>query len=161
MRTNQLTKGEISWQVIIFIAVTITALEAPFSFTFKTRLQNWQVVLDVLISSIFLSDVIYQLRQKRKGRVSLKNTEEKTKWWTLLIIDGLCSIPFELISFMLGVSATTRLLNLLRLFRMVRIFRLLQFIGKLTVVPRKLKTAILFFCFVIAVHWISCAWLKV
>jgi hypothetical protein len=160
IKAQKLSRNEIIWQVIIFLAVTITALEAPFSFTFNTRLQNWQVILDIIISLIFVADVTYQIREKVKGRVIFKSNMEKSQWYGMIAIDIIAAIPFEVISYLIGAQSF-RLFNMLRLFRMVRIIRLIQIIGQLTVVPKMVRINIYAISFILAVHWISCAWVRI
>ena len=161
IKTQQMTRNEILWNVVIFLAVTATALEAPFSITFKTRLQNWQVVLDVIISVIFACDVIYQLREKSKGKLVFNDKSERYFWWGMLFIDIAAAIPYELISYVFAGVNGLRILNYLRLFRLVRIIRLIQIIGKLTVIPHALRISIYVISFVFAVHWTSCAWIQI
>ena len=160
INTNTLTKNEIIWNVIMFLAVAITALEAPYSITFQTRLQNWQVVLDVIVSFIFCADVIYHLREKRKGRVTFHSKQDKYTWWAMLIIDIAAAIPYEFISYLMAGENGLWFMNYLRLFRMVRIIRLIQIIGQLTVVPTFIRMFIYAISFIFAVHWVSCAWIK-
>ena len=73
IKTDKLTKGEIIWNSVIFLAVTVTALEAPYSFTFNTRIQKWQLIVDGIISLIFLCDVVYHIRQKINKKISKKS----------------------------------------------------------------------------------------
>lgn len=161
LKNKKLSKAEITWNVIIFTAVTLTALEAPFSFTFETNLQTWQVILDIIISLIFMADVCYQITQKRKGKINFATQQDKYSWWGLIAVDVVASIPFDLISYFLGGMNGVRILSFLRLFRMVRIIRLFQIVGQITIVPRGLRVSIYSVMFILAVHWISCAWVRV
>ena len=158
IKTDKLTKGEIIWNSVIFLAVTVTALEAPYSFTFNTRIQKWQLIVDGIISLIFLCDVVYHIRQKINKKIVLKTSRKRNKWWFLLSIDILASIPFDIISYMLAGSQGVKLLNLLRFFRLVRIFRITQIVSNLTIVPKSLRMIIYSTSFIIVVNILSCSW---
>lgn len=158
MLKKSLTTGEIVWNCVVFAAVFITALEAPYSFTFGTRIQTWQLWSDFFISLVFICDVCYQIRQKSKGRVQFNTRQEKLSWWSLLVVDILASIPFDIISYSLGGIP---FINLLRLFRLVRIIRLIELMGQLTVVPKGLRVSIYITFFVMVVHWVSCGWVLI
>jgi len=161
MLKKPLSTGQIIWNCVVFAAVVITALEAPYSFTFGTRIQTWQLWSDFFISFIFICDVTYQIRQKALGRVQFNTREEKLGWWSLLTVDVLASIPFDIISYSLGGVTGIPFMNLLRLFRLVRIIRIVQLMGQMTVVPRTLRMTIYIITFFIVVHWVSCGWILI
>lgn len=161
MLKKSLTTGEIVWNCIVFAAVIITALEAPYSFTFGTRIQTWQLWSDFFISLVFICDVCYQIRQKTKGRVQFHTRQEKFNWWSLLIVDILASIPFDILSYSLGGASGVPFMNLLRLFRLVRIVRLIQLMGQLTVVPKAVRVNVYIAFFIMVVHWVSCGWVLI
>ncbi|OIQ15471.1 MAG: hypothetical protein BM556_17690 [Bacteriovorax sp. MedPE-SWde] len=161
MLKKSLTTGEIAWNSIIFVAVILTALEAPYSFTFGTRIQKWQLVSDFIISLIFIIDICYQVRQRVKGRAQLNTTTEKFNWWSLLIVDVMAAIPFDIISYSLGGASGIRFFNLLRLFRLVRVIRIIQLFGKLPIVSKAVRVNIYIIFFVIIVQWVSCGWILI
>lgn len=159
------TTAEMAWFGIIFWSVAFTAAEAPYSFTFNTRLQTWQIWSDIIISLIFIADFIYHLRDfKKKKKFQINQTESKLKDYFLLSIDALSCIPFDFIFFLMGMDAAAsagagRILKLVRLFRLVRIIKIFSIVENLTIVPRFVKAQLIIVSSLIVVHWIACGWI--
>lgn len=159
MGKTKLTKPEVLWLGVIFWAVAFTAAEAPFSFTFDTRLQNWQVVSDAIISMLFIADLIYHIRQRAKQKNKDMTVGGRWTFRALLAVDILACVPFDVIAYFSGASHGVHFLKLLRLFRLVRIIKLFHFVNSLKIVPKFIKMQMFLFSAVIAVHGIACVWI--
>jgi len=161
MQQSKLSKAEVLWLGVIFWAVAFTACEAPFSFTFNTRLQSWQVLSDLLISLLFIADLVYHLRQRSKQKNKDMTAAGKWTFRSLLVIDLIACIPFDLIAWTTGLNHGLMLLKWLRLFRLVRIVKLFQFVSSLKIIPKFIKMQMILFFAIIAVHNIACIWIIV
>jgi len=157
---SKLSLNEIFWHGVIFFAVAFTALEAPFSFTFTTRIQQWQLWSDALIASIFITDFIYQIRNliKRKTRTNL-NKKDKALLGLNFLVDILSCIPFDIIVYSFNLHESYQVLSLVRLFRLVRIFKIFSIMGHFSIIPPFVRITSLAVGAVVALHWIACGWI--
>jgi len=156
---SKLSINELVWNGLIFIAVFLTALEAPFSFTYKTNIQTWQLWSDSIISMIFITDVIYQFRERyfKIHRHGQKPKSNGTLWWSLITIDIMASIPYDVISYGFDLHGY-QFFGLLRLLRLVRVARLYALMSNLALVPKALRVSMLFCVSIMVIHWIACGW---
>lgn len=157
INNKQITKNEIIWNAIIFVAVIFTAIEAPFSFIFQTKIENWQLVCDLVVSGLFVVDLAFRLRKKRAQNMAFTSKSHKRRWYTLMAIDCIASVPYDVLSFALGFHAFTYF----RLFRLVRVARLYEIVSNLAFVPKFIKFGALISVFMVAVHWISLCWIMI
>ena len=144
---------------MIFLAVFVTALEAPFSFAYRTDIQVWQVWSDAVISLIFITDVCYQIREKffKPQRHNISKKSNDTIWWTLITIDILASIPYDGLTYSFGLHGY-QVFALFRLLRLVRVARLYTLMSNLALVPKALRVTMLFCLSIMVIHWIACGW---
>ena len=158
---TKLSRGELIWLGVIFWAVVFTAAEAPFSFTFNTRIQTWQLWTDAIVSIIFIADLIYHLRKFRKKRKARLNVTKSQKFKTYLFfaIDAIACIPFDIIFWAFGLAGASRVLKLIRLFRLVRIVKIFDILGNLAIIPRYIKIQMVGVGVLIAIHWVACIWI--
>lgn len=162
MQQNQLTKGESIWLAVIFAAVVFSAAEAPFTFTFDTNLQMWQVVADVIISGLFIADFIYSIRKYQKQNdLPLPKRMSKNKFIFNSIIDVLASIPFDYLFYLFGPVAgvSIRTVKLIRMIRLIRIVKVVQIFNSMPLISGWLKIGLAFISSMIVVHWFSCFWI--
>lgn len=160
---TKLVSKEVIWPLLIFIAVIFTAAEAPYSFVFQTRLQTWQVILDITFSIIFICDIYFNLKEikNKKDEKKYAKTEEKNKLkeTTLLIIDIFACIPFDLIFYLFGLGPSAKFLKLIRMGRLVRIIKLYEILNALALVPRYIKLAAALIISLIIMHWFTLFWI--
>jgi len=160
MQQTQLTKGEAIWLGFILAAVVFSAAEAPFTFTFNTRLQGWQVVADVIISCLFLGDLIYSYKRfKQSRRLPLSQQISKQKFYLMSVIDILACVPFDLLFYLFGGAVFGSIWKTLRLVRLIRIVKVIQFFNSLNLVPRGLKMSMVAIATFILIHWFTCVWI--
>jgi hypothetical protein len=160
MQKGNLTKGEALWHGIVFLAVLFSALEAPWTFTFNTKIQNWQVVADILISALFVADLIYFIRSyKQQKKLPISQQMAKEKFAFHAVVDVLACIPFDLIFYLFGFGSASRALKLLRMVRLVRIFKLLGIVNNLPLIPRWLKISLVSVGSLVLIHWFTCIWI--
>ncbi len=162
MQRNQLTKGETIWLAAIFSAVIFSAAEAPFTFTFDTKLQVWQVIADVIISGLFIADFIYSIRKyKKQNDLPLPQRMSKNKFIFNSVIDVLALIPFDFLFYLIGPvgGISARTVKLLRMIRMVRIVKIIQVVRSMPLISGWLKIGLAFISSMIVVHWFSCFWI--
>ncbi len=158
---HKLSKFELTWLGVIFWSVAFTAIEAPFSFVFKTSIQTWQLWADGLLSIIFISDLVHRLRIT-SAATDLKNKKVKVHFVRkdiFILIDIIACIPFDIITFAFDLSAGLHVITLLRLFRLVRIGKVFNLVGNLTIVPKWVKIQMYVICSMIIIHWITCIWI--
>ena len=162
MQRNQLTKGEGIWLAVVFAAVVFSAAEAPFTFTFDTKIQMWQVVADAIISTLFIADFIYSIRKyKQQADLAPSQRISKQKFTLYSVIDALAIIPFDLLFYLTGPigSISMKTVKLLRMIRLVRIIKIFQIFNSMPIVSGWLKITLAFVSSMIVVHWFSCFWI--
>jgi hypothetical protein len=158
---NQLSNKELIWIGVLFWAVAFTALEAPFSFVFKTDIQIWQLWSDAILSAIFLGDLVYRLKDlkiewKHSGTAF---SSAKVKLVTFLMVDFVACIPFDIISYSFGLQQGFKIITLLRLFRLVRIVKVWKIVSTIALIPRHIKIQMYVISTVVVIHWIACGWI--
>jgi hypothetical protein len=161
MIKKHLTTNEFIWIAIVFWAATFTAMEAPFSFAFKTKIQPWQVISDAVISALFIADLLYHLRQREKNHKKQNgDLEFKFKWneKVLLLVDLFSCIPFDILAMVLGLP---NLFLVLRLFRLVRIVKVYYLLENITIIPNLFRIQAITLFFLIVVNWIACGWILI
>lgn len=161
MVQSKLSKAEVLWLGVIFWAVAFTACEAPFSFTFGTNLQDWQVISDFIISALFIADLVYHIKQRAKQKNKDMTTSGRWTYRALLSVDVIACIPFDVIAYASGTSHSLYIFKWLRLFRLIRIVKLFQFVSSLKIIPKFIKMQMILFFGIIAVHNIACLWIIV
>jgi hypothetical protein len=154
MNKKHLNTKEFLWVAIIFWSASFTAIEAPFSFVFKTKIQSWQLVIDACISLLFVADLIYHLREakKMKGKKDLNVPQRKWMFPLMLTVDVLACIPFDLFSHYLGHQD---LFTAFRLMRMIRIIKVYYLIENITIVPQIFKVQSIAVGALMVVNWIA------
>lgn len=166
LQQHKLTKNELIWLGIIFWAVAFTALEAPFSFVFKTDIQTWQLFSDVILSAIFVGDLIYRIRMTmRANEPGVEGFVSKpihiVKKDIFLLIDIVACVPFDLIAWAFDIHHGLQIITLLRLFRLVRIGKVFNLVGNLTIIPKFIKIQMYLVSALVAIHWIACVWILI
>lgn len=155
MQKKHLTSKEFIWIAVIFWAATFTAIEAPFSLAFKTNIQDWQIYSDLVISLIFIIDLVYHLRERQKFEKE-SGLKKSVKDYLMIGVDIISCIPFDLIAGFIGHSEFFHLLRLLRLVRIIKIFYLIQ---NITIVPILFRIQAISLFFFTVVNWIACGWI--
>lgn len=158
MNKKHLSTNEFLWAAIIFWAASFTAIEAPFSFVFKSKIQAWQLVADGIISLLFIIDLTYHLKEARKYK-NKRDISSKDKKWIIplmLTVDIVSCIPFDIVSHYLGHQD---FFTAFRFMRMIRIIKIYYLIENITIVPRIFKMQSIIIGFLIVVNWIACGWI--
>ena len=156
---NQLSKKELIWIGVLFWAVAFTALEAPFSFVFKTNIQTWQLWSDGILSVIFLADLIYRLKEvKEEWKKAGKKFSTRAGIVGFLLVDFMACIPFDIISSTFGLEQGFKIITLLRLFRLVRIIKVWKIVSTIALIPRHIKIQMYVVSTIVVIHWIACGW---
>lgn len=158
MIKKQLSTKEFIWMAIIFWAASFTAMEAPFSFVFNTKVHHWQVVVDLIISTLFVIDLRHNIIDRKKARKIELGHHSVWKSRLLLMVDVLALIPFDAISFFIGNS---HIIQALRLFRLVRIIKVFAVIQNISVVPILFRIQSYGILFLTVVTWIACGWILI
>lgn len=158
MSKKHLTTKEFFWIAIVFWAASFTAIEAPFSFAFKTHIQNWQVISDIIISSLFFADFLYHLNEKKK--MSRTQIIESNFFHDkiMFIVDVFSFIPFDVLAIIFGDHQLFTIFRLLRLIRIIKIFYLIE---NITIVPVLFRIQAISIFFLTVVNWIACGWIVI
>ncbi len=162
MIKKHLNTKEFLWLAIIFWAACFTAMEAPFSFVFRTKIQNWQLVVDCVISLLFFADLLYHLYDKKKFKTKRNEKLFKDEFTfsstVMILVDVLSFIPFDLLSYFFGDHLFFTAFRFMRMIRVVKVYYLLEHI---TIVPRLFRIQSIFLGFLMVVNWISCGWIYI
>lgn len=160
MIKKHLNTKEFLWLAIIFWSASFTAIEAPFGFVFKTKIQNWQLFIDAFISILFILDLIYHLLEakKNKTKTDIRSNSKKWNFRLMLLVDILACIPFDLLSHYIGHQD---LFTAFRLMRMVRIIKVYYLIENITIVPNIFKIQSIAVGCLMVVNWIACGWIYI
>lgn len=157
---KHLNTKEFLWLAVVFWAASFTAMEAPFSFVFQTKIQNWQLIVDAIISIIFILDLIYHIRESQKHKEKLDVNIVQKKWMTSLMfmVDILACIPFDLFSHFLGHQDVFTAFRLLRMIRIIKVYSLIE---NITIVPKIFKIQSIGIGCLMVVNWIACGWILI
>jgi hypothetical protein len=159
---NKLSKGELIWFGVIFWSVVYIAVETPLSYTFHRPIKNWHAWVDLFLTSIFVADLIYVLKQRKKQKaknpLKFKPTRSEN---IMLVFDFLSCIPVDIIINFFGFSSVFKIFRLLRLLRLVRIIKVFNIVGNLNIVPNFIKLQFGVVSSYVFIHWISCLWIIV
>jgi hypothetical protein len=159
LEQHKLTKLELIWVAVIFWAVAFTAIEAPFSFVFKTKIQTWQLWADALLSVIFIADLVYRFKETVKEKQNKKTKSQSLRKDIFILIDVIACIPFDIITFVFNLSSGLHVITLLRLFRLLRIGKVFNLLGNLTIIPKWVKVQMYLTSSLVIIHWITCIWI--
>lgn len=157
LESRNISLTTILWQGLIFWAVTFTALEAPYSFVFQTKIHHWQLWVDGIISFMLFIDFMAQILAIKKA----KRPQVAMGTIFFLTIDFFNVFPFEIIAHGFALNRGLKFLYVLRLFRMIRIVKFYSFVGKLTVIPKWVKIQMMIVFSIIAIHWVTCGWIYI
>lgn len=156
----------LGWQSIMFLAIAWTAIEAPMSFVMKNPVREHNAWWDALISLFFIADIIVNYRMDKNSKESptltLDNFDKehrpyhKSAW---LPLDIFASIPFDVITYSLGVGPSLQILRYMRLARVVRIFKLFSIFNSVPLLPKAFKVFLIVSGAMIIIHWIACGWM--
>ena len=158
MIKRKLTTKEFLWTSIIFWAASFTAIEAPITFVFHREIRPWQLIADIIISAIFLSDFIYHLKQRKKIQRDIDQSHFRWDFKLMLAIDLFSAIPIDLLSHFIGYA---EIFLIIRLLRFIRIFKVFYLIDNMTIVPLIIRIQSIFMGFLMVVNWITCGWIMV
>lgn len=156
MLKKHLTVKEFIWIALVFWAASFTAIEAPFSLAFKTKLQTWQILSDIFISILFTVDLYYHYKEREK---LIKHHQKlKLKDKLMFAIDLFACIPFDLLAFLLGHND---FFHILRLFRLIRVIKIFYVIQNITIIPTIFRIQAISIFFFTVVNWIACGWILI
>lgn len=161
---KQLSIQEVLWNGLIFWAVAFTAAEVPYSFVFSKQIKIWQVWTDGLLSLIFFVDLIFFINKEKEdkgGKLEKVFKRRGKQFWTLLCIDIIATIPFDIISYSFSFTSGIKVFSVLRLLRLFRIKKIIDIYSNLTFIPQWVRIKIMLISALIAVHWIACGWVLV
>ena len=145
---RHLNTKEYLWIALIFWLASFTAIEAPFSFVFRTKIQTWQLIADAVISLLFIADLFYHYKTAKKNKI----------FPLILLADILSCIPFDLLTYYFGHP---NLFMAFRFMRMIRILKVYYLIENITIIPSLFKMQSIFIGFLIVVNWIACGWIYI
>ncbi len=142
-----------NWNILIFIATLIVAVDIPIHLAFKTHLA-FNLSKDT-ITLLFLLDFIIKVSLYRKHKNKAEYLELSDKSWyntVLLATDLLAAIPFFLL---IPVPA----IQLLRLFKLARVIHHLRNLQERVIQHAGTYIfSLFFFWFMLATHWLACGW---
>ncbi len=147
------------------LAAAWTAVEAPVSFVLESPITNFELVIDGLISAIFVADVCVRLlRRPEEHEVGpwglhaspARRPYLKSFWFP---VDLISSLPLDLVASMMGLGAPAAVIKGVRLARLLRLTRLRDVIANNEFLPRPLKAALLIAGILLGIHFISCGWM--
>jgi voltage-gated potassium channel len=158
----------IIWNVLIFVAILWTAVEAPYSFVMDLPSKESSMWWDGIISSIFVIDVVLRLM----GKLSIKQEEvsgfpglkletkpyHKTLWFPLEVLS---CIPFEIICGLFGLPHYLRLIKVVRLLRAGTVMKLIRTLDTLALLPKGFKLGSMALGALMFLHWITCGWMLI
>ena len=160
MIKKHLTKKEFLWLALIFWSAGFTAIEAPFSFVFKTKIQNWQLIVDGIISLLFILDLNYHLKESRnkETKKDFVVNKKSSTFHLMILVDVIACIPFDLLSHYLGHQDVFTAFRVLRMIRIIKVYYLVE---NITIVPRLFKMQSIVVGCLMVVNWIACGWIYI
>ncbi len=159
---SKLTRKDVMWQGVIFLAISFSAIEAPMNFTLDQPFDRfWHILIDLLISAIFAIDLVINIKHRKRKRRPTFIRQTSIPNDLALTIDIFACIPFDFLSHFFGVTQGMRILSLLKLIRVAKVANIMSMLGSLTVLPRLLRVEVAIICAIIALNWIACGWIYV
>jgi hypothetical protein len=155
------------WNALIMILSILAGIEIPLRMVLDIPTLGWIYYMDLLLTFLFLLDLVFNLLPYRNPMEETMPTEEHStkkylKSW--FIIDFLAAIPFSIV--LSGFPIDTQGLKVLRLIRLTRLLKLAKIvplIRKLEILKSlnpSLLRMVIFFCLLLLVaHWMACGWI--
>lgn len=159
----RLTKFELLWKAIIFLAISFMAIETTFYFALSFhKITKFEVISDLAISILFAIDLIWTLKIKNrndkvKPAIFLEEEPQKIN----LIIDVLSCIPVDLIIVTFAIPILHPLGHLFRLFKLVKIIKIYNLIPIFSGLSFRARITLIMLWSLVAIHWIACGWMMV
>ncbi len=158
------------WMTCIFLAGAYIALESPYTLLFHTRVVGWQAALDGFFSVLFAMDFYFKYFSNNQFKrlfldkdhdQILKNQKQSHSWKKVnnvlnFAIDGINTIPFDVIAFLIGNHSLLTIFRLLRLFRVMKVYSVIK---KQSFVPIYFHILIILVGFLIVINLIGCGWI--
>ena len=163
---RQENRFRIFWEIFI-LAVTIAVfIEIPVSVVFSSTPVSRILVLEFLISFIFILDIIIKLNTALVIKMDVITDRHviasvyMKKWFW---IDLAAAFPFWILLHIFSIPVSAGILAAFRLVRVFKIFRLIQTLSKLKrlsyVNPNIMRMILLIFWIIIIAHFVACGWI--
>lgn len=160
MEESKFSKLTLYWQFAIILILGWTAYEVPLSFSFKYLVSNFHIACDLIISTIFIVDILISKSLSAKQRNSESIGEQSFKYTkSHKFFDFIAVIPFDLIAGVTGFN-NLGILQLLRLFKIKKIVQIFIHNEVYKKIIDKIKVFSFIILVIIVLHWISCLWLE-
>ncbi|HLE10636.1 MAG: hypothetical protein A2504_12815 [Bdellovibrionales bacterium RIFOXYD12_FULL_39_22] len=154
MRVTKFSLKYIVWQILVGISIAISLIDAPLAFVLDFPLKQSTLLLDGIMTSIFIIDFFINHFFGPEGK-NKKNRLRSSAFW----IDLLASIPFDLIAYWFNLPHWLRILRLIRVLRMLKFVQMFVTIGNLAIIPSAVKAAFVISGTLITINAIGCGWL--
>jgi len=162
---DKINPSSLATQGAVFTCIVITMFYIPYDLLFFTTVSRWQLWLDILLSSIFIVDLVMMVKglpnvNDPRTKFLLKNLIPK--WYEFNLAIGVMScIPFIALQHYLGMPEIIKIISLIRIYRIIRMTKAFSIVGKVTVAPTWIKITLAITGSLIAIHLISCLWIVV
>ncbi len=163
---RQESRFRIFWEIFI-LAVTIAVfIEIPVSVVFSSTPVSRILLLEFLISFIFILDIVIKLNTALVIKMDVITDRHviasvyMKKWFW---IDLAAAFPFWILLHIFSIPVSAGILAAFRLVRVFKIFRLIQTLSKLKrlsyVNPNIMRMILLIFWIIIIAHFVACGWI--
>lgn len=159
------TKGHAIWQIIIFLFIAYTAIEAPLSYIKHQKdIKGWQLFIDGLMTILFGLDIYinytHQAKDDREFHMhQLQGYHDYNRsFW--LPFDILACIPFDIVVYALGLPVDANLFRLLRLVKLTRVAKVFSILSSMSYLPKSFKITAILISVSVIIHWVACGWIS-
>jgi len=146
-----------TWDAIITLCATLSALLIPVKLVFNLHDHAWAVSFSVIVTVVFTIDILVHLFRARYARMddATITTERQgiyRKRW--LIVDVVAALP-------VGVLIDAPLFHLFRLIKLARVAQFMRHWRRRALQKGNIFRLIFFgYWLILSTHWIACGWLS-
>jgi hypothetical protein len=154
MRWERRTTLKHGWDLIIFVATTLTAVEVPARLVLSPSAFPSMGEFDWIITGLFACDLVLNLRKRPvpKARERSGPAAGSLRWLVWLAVDAVAAAPL----FALSTWPWLQLLRLVKLARVAEI--ILAWRHRQAEIWNYVRLVVLFYWLGLFSHWLSCGW---
>ncbi|QEN09256.1 cyclic nucleotide-binding domain-containing protein [Oceanispirochaeta crateris] len=165
---NPDSHSKIGWDILILILTIAITIIIPLIMVYHLPLSGFLLVFDILISLIFIADILIESHTAYSDQRELIRDKEKIMnryMGMAFVTDLLAAFPFFMILSFFQNPLLLRIALLSNILRLLKLFRVKRTIGRIRnskrLNPSFIRMSLLIFWILIAAHLISCAWMAI
>ncbi len=150
----------------MYMACVWSTIEIGLNLVLKREMPEWQVVINCLLSLMFLVDGILILSKKFNLKDithisdKYKNLDD-VRYGYFFVLWPLSIVPFDLLAYHFNHVEYFSLIGFARFYNLKRFKQLYGFLEDMAFMPNKIKMAVICTLSMVVIHIITCGWLAI